>query len=75
MVWEEALALGIVPCYHLAVMSDHQSDNEQHRDKLLLRLLKAPPKPRPTRERDKGKPKASRVRDKRATEAKREPSA
>ena len=36
---------------------DQQSDDEQRRDKLLQRLLKTPPQPRPKRERDKGKPR------------------
>jgi hypothetical protein len=31
-------------------------DDGQRRDKLLLRLLKTPPQPRPKRERDKKKP-------------------
>jgi hypothetical protein len=37
-------------------MTDQQSDDDQRRDKLLLRLLKTPPQPRPKRERVKGKP-------------------
>jgi hypothetical protein len=57
-------------------MSDQQGDDEQHkRDKLLLRLLKTPPKQRPKRERGDGKPKVTRSLGKRATAAKREPSA
>lgn len=32
-------------------MSDQPSDEEQRRDKVLLRLLKTPPQPRPKRER------------------------
>jgi hypothetical protein len=54
-------------------MRDQGSDEDQRRDKLLLRLLKTPPQPRPKRERGKGKP--TRSRDKRATAGKREPSA
>jgi len=34
----------------LACMTDQGGDDEQRRDKLLLRLLKTPPKPRPKRE-------------------------
>jgi hypothetical protein len=58
-------------------MSDQQSDDDQRRDKLLLRLLKTPPQPRPKRERAKEevKPKATKVRGKRAIAGKREPSA
>jgi hypothetical protein len=37
-------------------MSDQGSNSEQRRDKLLLRLLKTPPQPRPKRERSKAKP-------------------
>ena len=44
--------------------------DDQRRDKMLLRLLKTPPQPRPKRERDRGKP--TRVRGKRASVAKRE---
>ncbi len=32
---------------------DTRHDPEQQRDKLLLKLLKTPPQPRPKRERDK----------------------
>jgi hypothetical protein len=60
-------------------MGDQERDDdqviEQRRDALLRRLLKTPPKPRPKRERGEGNPKARKVRGKRATEAKREPSA
>ena len=34
-------------------MSDQRDDDGQQRDKLLLRLLKTPPQPRPKREREK----------------------
>jgi hypothetical protein len=37
-------------------MDDQPSDDGQQRDKLLLRLLKSPPQPRPKRKRDKKKP-------------------
>src|SRR5713101_8590245 len=39
--------------YHdkLAFMDDQKSDDGQRRDKLLLRVLKTPPQPRPKRER------------------------
>jgi hypothetical protein len=60
---------------YAASMSDQESDDRQRRDALLRRLLKAPPQPRPKRERDKGKPKVTRSRGKRATVGKREPSA
>jgi hypothetical protein len=32
-------------------MSEEKSQDDQRRDRLLLRLLKAPPQPRPKRER------------------------
>ncbi len=51
-------------------MSDHQTDDDQRRDKLLLRLLKTPPQPRPKRERGKEK-KANRNRGDRASGEKR----
>jgi hypothetical protein len=58
-------------------MGDQQSDDDQRRDALLLRLLKTPPQSRAeTAERvrrAKGKP--ARTRQKRATAIKREPSA
>jgi len=57
----------------LLLMSDQTSDNGQRRDKLLLRLLKAPPQPRPKRERAKEKPTLTRA--KRANAGKRAPSA
>jgi len=41
-------------------MSDQQSDDDQCRDRLLLRLLKTPPQPRPKRERGKEKPNAKK---------------
>jgi len=41
-------------------MSDQGSDDDQRRDKLLLKLLKTPPQPRPKRERGKAKPTLSR---------------
>jgi hypothetical protein len=47
--------------------------DDQHRDKLLLRLLKAPPQPRPKRER--AKEKSTRSRAKRASAGKLAPSA
>jgi hypothetical protein len=56
-------------------MADQGSNDEKRRDKLLLRLLNTPPKPRPKRERGEERAKASRVRGKRAIAAKREPSA
>jgi hypothetical protein len=40
-------------------MSDQEGNDSQRRDKLLLRLLQRPPQPRPTRKRDKEKPKAT----------------
>jgi hypothetical protein len=43
-------------------MSDQGSDDGQRRDKLLLRLLKTPPQPRPKRERSKEKPTRSRAK-------------
>jgi len=43
-------------------MSDQQSDDDQRRDKLLLRLLKTPPSPRSQKERDKGKVTISKRR-------------
>jgi hypothetical protein len=54
-------------------MSDQGSVDDQRRDKLLLKLLKTPPQPRPKRERGKEKPKAIRARGKRAISGKREP--
>jgi hypothetical protein len=46
---------------------------QQRRDKLLLRLLKAPPQPRPKRERGEKKP--TRTRASRASAGKHVPSA
>jgi hypothetical protein len=40
--------------------NDQPDDDGQQRDKLLLRLLKAPPQPRPKRERSKGSRKRVR---------------
>jgi len=37
-------------------MSEHRIDDGERRDKLLLRLLKAPPQQRPKRDRSKDKP-------------------
>jgi len=37
-------------------MMSHDDTTDQQRDKLLLRLLKTPPQPRPKRARDKDKP-------------------
>jgi hypothetical protein len=37
-------------------MSNQPTDDDQRRDKLLLRLLKTPPQPRPKRVRSKRKP-------------------
>jgi hypothetical protein len=58
-------------------MSDQQSDDDQRRDKLLLRLLKMPPQSRAeTAERARrAKEKRIGARGKRASTRKREPSA
>jgi len=50
-------------------MSNPGNDDDQRRDKLLLRLLKTPPQPRPKRERKaieslKKRPAQSRARKK-----------
>jgi hypothetical protein len=50
-----------------------ENDDQQKRDKLLLRLLKAPPQPRHKRERSKEK--SNRLREKRASVRKPVPSA
>jgi hypothetical protein len=55
-------------------MSDQECGDGQRRDKLLLRLLKTPPQPRPKRERGKRAAKADRRRGERASEGKRAPS-
>jgi hypothetical protein len=44
--------------------SDQTADDGQRRDKLLLRLLKTPPQPRPKRVRDKEKPIHTRAKRK-----------
>jgi hypothetical protein len=49
------------------------SDDEQRRDRLLLKLLKTPPQPRPKRERGKDKP--TQFRAKRASAGKPAPAA
>jgi hypothetical protein len=54
-------------------MIDQQSDDEQRRDKMLLRLLKTPPQPRPKR--DRGNEKTTQTGAKRANARKRAPSA
>jgi len=51
---------------------DENGDTEQ-RDKLLLRLLKTPPQPRPKR--DRGKEQSTQIGVKRANVGKRAPSA
>jgi hypothetical protein len=51
-----------------------EGDSDQRRDKLLLRLLKSPPQPRPKRERGNEKAKADRNRSKRANGERRAPS-
>ncbi len=54
-------------------MDDQQTEVAQRRDNLLLKLLKTPPQPRPKRER--GKENATQTSAKRASGAKREPTA
>jgi hypothetical protein len=57
------------------IMDDHKDDDGyQQRDRLLLRLLKTPPKPRPKRDRGREKP-TTRTRAKRASAGKPAPSA
>jgi hypothetical protein len=43
-------------------MSEPENKDEQERDKLLLRLLKSPPQPRPKRARDK-RQKSKKIRE------------
>jgi hypothetical protein len=56
-------------------MSDEESDSEQRRDKLLLRLLKMPPQTRAQLKAERAKGKRVEARGKRVRARKREPSA
>jgi hypothetical protein len=52
-------------------MSDQQNDDDQQRDKLLLRLLKTPPQPRPKRERGIQKPTVKKPTSPKGEDARR----
>ncbi len=59
--------------YEVDSVLPSEQETARRRDRILRRLLQAPPQPRPKRNRGSGKP--TRNRGKRASVGKREPSA